>query len=173
MSFRIRGFESYSNAREFSTHIMNLYDTYGFVTIGDIQDLIKTFTKPGELITMVSGYDMLYGWSVAGPKRNELGFPSVRFDAHLNSFIAPAEFYILIDKNPIDLRSTSKTEIDELYSDVVKTLLSWDHKDPKVILNASKKLNKLADIVDPFSSAKSLGDIVKEVAKEKRHERNR
>ena len=172
MSFKIRGFKSYQSAKEFVNHITELYDTYGFVTVGDIKDFINMFSEPDERLFMSTGYDASYGWSGIRPRLNDLGWPSIRFDAHLDSFIAPAEFYILIEKNPADIRSTSKTEIDALYSDVVKTLLGWDHKDPKVIINAAKKLNKLADMVDPYDSAKSLGDIVKEIAKEKRHERN-
>lgn len=168
MSFKIRGFKSYPSAKEFVNHITELYDTYGFVTVGDIKDQIMMLPESVEQLFMTTGYDMSYGWG----KCNVLGWPSIRFDAHLDSFLAPAEFYILIEKNPADIRSTSKTEIDALYSDVVKTLLGWDHKDPKVIINAAKKLNKLADMVDPYDSAKSLGDIVKEIAKEKRHERN-
>ena len=175
MSYTISGFRTRRDAQTVINEIMDIYDTYACVSVADVHDIVnrvKDITVPSH----PNPLDHQVGWSRTNPLKDICVVVHEPFTTLIVFGICAStrEYSVVIDNDPKPLAYYRRVDVHDLYKEINKLLLTWDEKDATVLRKVRVKLDRLIKLVDPDNYTKlgTLGDIVKDVAKENRHERN-
>ncbi len=159
-------FSTYTSAMMFADDIQSECREKGSITIERVLKVADGYSPSlrGRFFTYpdIKDYAKKFGWAY-DQGGIDLAIGTERMAIHFD-----AVYVIRVYNLPVELVNNVQEQIDALYKKALKSLVTWDHKDPDVIDKALANLKEIQRLLgkDPKLDNGSLGDAIYKAWKE-------